>query len=220
MACSTAVHSIHVEANASVGEDVVVRVTGPDEPLTLKRKGKKFGFLWMNVGEVHYEAVPTIYILRSSRRLDEISTPEILHRLKIGFDALQERISVGAEDSARELTGELVKLKEKDGLFSYEPGSVAFHPLGNEQQRAVTDFLLPAKAPVGEYVVDVFRFQNSEGELLNSARLRLQRASTVSFITSLVVEHGLLYGCLAVAIAILAGLSTGFIFGLGRGGSH
>jgi len=32
-------------------------------------------------------------------------------------------------------------------------------------------------------------------------------------------DHGLLYGCLAVIIAITAGLITGFVFG-GKGGSH
>jgi uncharacterized protein (TIGR02186 family) len=197
-----------------------MRITGPEEPLVLKKKGKKYGFLWMNVGEVHYEAIPALYLLRSSRKLDEITTGKTLDRLKIGFDALRHQISARSNDGARELFGELLKLKERDHLFSSREASVKVNSIATGRHQATGEFLLPAKTPVGDYSVHVFGFQKGEAELIGTARIHLERTPVVSFITSLVANHGLLYGCLAVAVAILAGLSTGYIFGMGKGGSH
>jgi uncharacterized protein (TIGR02186 family) len=212
--------NIRVRASTPASEGVVIRVAGPEEPLVLKKKGKKYGLLWMNVGEVHYEAIPTLYMLRSSRKLDELGTSETLNQLKIGFDALRDQVPAGSNDGARELFGELVKLKERDRLFSSRAAAVRVDPTGTGGHQATGEFFLPAKTPVGDYTVDVFSFEKGEGELVGTAKIHLERTSVVSFITSLVANHGLLYGCLAVAVAILAGLSTGFIFGMGKPGSH
>jgi uncharacterized protein (TIGR02186 family) len=205
--------TIRVKASTPASREIVIRVTGPEQPLALKKKGKKFGVLWMSVGEVHYAAVPAVYLLRSSGKLEEIATPETLDRLKLGFDALRDQIPAGSEDGARELFGELVKLKQKDHLFFSEVAGVQLDPSGSGRQEATGVFFLPAKAPVGDYTVDVFSFQDHQGELIGTAKIHLQRGSVVSSITSLAANHGLLYGCLAVAVAILAGLLTGFIFG-------
>jgi uncharacterized protein (TIGR02186 family) len=213
-------HQVRVKAETGVGQDLIIRVTGDDEPLALKKKGKNFGFLWMNVGELRYEAVPSLYILGSTRRLEEISDPETLNRLLIGFDALRERIPPEVRDGRRELFGELVKLKEKDRLFVYRAGGIEATPLGAGRQESSFEFLLPAKTPVGEYTVDVYGFQDGAGTLLGTAKIRLERSSAIAFIISLIVDHSLLYGCLAVVVAILAGLFTGIIFGMRKGGSH
>jgi len=205
--------TIRVKASMPACRDVVMRLTGPEEPLVLKKKGKKYGVLWMNVGEVHYKAIPTLYILRSSRKLDEIAASETLSRLKLGFDALRDQIPTGSKDGVKELFGELVKLKQKDHLFSSEAADLQLHSTGSGRQEAIGEFFLPAKAPVGDYTVDVFGFQEHEGELTGTATVHLERAAAVSSITSLANNHGLLYGCLAVAVAVLAGLFTGFIFG-------
>lgn len=205
--------SIRVKASTSASGGIVMRVAGPEKPLVLKKKGKKYGFLWMNVGEVYYEAIPTLYMLRSSRKLDEIAAPETLDRLKIGFDALRNRIPAGSKDGARELFGELVKLKQRDHLFSSEGTGVELSSIGTGRQEATCEFFLPAKTPVGDYTVDVFGFQDGEGRLIGTAKIHLERTFVVSFLLSLAANQGLLYGCLAVALAVLAGLFTGFVFG-------
>jgi uncharacterized protein (TIGR02186 family) len=204
---------IRVKASTPASADVVMRITGREEPLVLKKKGKKYGILWMNVGEVHYEAIPTLYLLRSSRGLDEIAAPEDLRRLNLGFDAIKDRIPAGSKDEARKLFGELVKLQKKAHLFSCEAAGIQLHPAGAGRQEAVGEFFLPAKTPVGDYTIDVFSFQGRDGELIGTAAVHLERSAVVSSITSLAVNHGLLYGCLAVAVAVLAGLFTGWIFG-------
>ncbi len=211
---------VRVKVPVPASEDIVIRVTGPEEPLVLQKKGKKYGLLWMNVDEVHYQAVPTVYLLRSSRKLEDIAAPGTLSRLKLGFDALKDQVAAGSEDGARELFGELIKLKQRDHLFCCEAAGLQLDPVGAGRQEATGEFFLPAKTPVGDYTVDVYSFREGEGELIGTAKIHLERSSAVSFITSLATDHGLLYGCLAVAVAVLAGLSTGLIFGMRKGGSH
>jgi uncharacterized protein (TIGR02186 family) len=204
---------IQVEASTLASADIVMRITGAEEPLVLKKKGKKYGFLWMNVGDVHYEAVPTVYLLSDSRELDALATPKTLSRLQLGFDALKDRLPRGSKDGTRELFDELVKLKEKDDLFACDTTGVKLKSSQSGRQEAIGEFFLPAKAPVGDYHVDVFAFREDAGELIGSATIHLERTSLVSSLTSLATNYGLLYGCLAVAVAILAGLLTGWIFG-------
>jgi len=204
--------TIRVKASAPASEGIVIRVTGPDEPLVLKKKGKKYGLVWMNVGEVHYEAVPTLYLLRSSHKLNELATPETLSRLKLGFDALRDRIPAESQGGARDLFSDLVKLKQRDRLFSSEAGGVELDSSEPGRLEARGEFFLPPKTPVGDYTVDVFRFQGGQGSLMGSVTIHLKRGAVVSSIASLAANHGLVYGCLAVAVAVLAGLGTGFIF--------
>jgi len=212
--------SVHLESEIPVGHDVVIRVTGPGEPLEFKKKGKKFGLIWMSEGEVHYEDVPSLYIIRSSQRLSQLASGQTLNQLKIGYEAVQAEVTNDSDTDAQALFGDLVKLKERDGLFSVKEGSVEVQPLGEGEQKVSCDFLLPAKTPVGECRVDVFAFEKGRGLLSATGRVRIERSSVISFIISMVTKHGLLYGCLAVGIAIIAGLGTGLVFGTGKGGAH
>ena len=212
--------TIQVSASVPACEAVVIRITGHPESLVLKKKEKKFNVLWMNAGEVQYDAVPNVYLLGSSDNLRDIAGEETLNRLQIGFEALRSRIPADAKDGQRELFGELVKLKQRDGLFASVPSSVDLKKQATGGLQAAGRFHLPAKTPLGDYTVDVFCFQNKQGKLLGSAMIHLERGAVVSFISSLVVNHGLLYGCFAVTVAVLAGLATGFLFGITRGESH
>ena len=211
---------VHLKAEIPVDRDVVIRVIGPNEPLEFKKKGKKFGFIWMSDGEVRYEDVPSIYILRSSQNLDQLASPKTLGELKIGSGALQAEIAGDSGSGARTLFQDLIKLKEKDGLFSMKEGGVELHPNGKGKQEVSCDFLLPAKTPVGEYRVDLFEFADEKGFLGATGKVKIERSPVISFIISMASNHGLFYGCLAVFIAIIAGLLTGLAFGLSRSGTH
>jgi len=79
---------------------------------------------------------------------------------------------------------------------------------------------LPALAPEGDYRFRLIGFREGRGEILAEKMLRLHEVGTVASMKSLAREHGLLYGIVAVATALAAGLLTGFLFDLGSKGSH
>ena len=56
--------------------------------------------------------------------------------------------------------------------------------------------------------------------MLQSRRFDLQMVGATKFISFLAINHGLIYGVLAVFIALVIGLLTGMVFGLGSRRGH
>jgi hypothetical protein len=208
--------TLHVTAPVRDGADVAIVVEGGERDLALKRKGKVLGLIWMNVGDVTFEGVPDVYLLRTSCPLVDLADPEVLQELGLGFGALGR----GAAASDPILRSELVRLKMRDRLWGVAEGVVTLEPGDRGAKHAVADFFLPAKAAPGEYRVRVYGFEAGEGSLLGESTVQVSRGGVAAFISELSLHHGLLYGILAVVVAACAGLLTGVVFGLGGGKGH
>jgi len=211
---------ISVRSNVPAGDEVLLKVKGATRNLNLKKKGKVFGFLWMNVGDVVYEEVPGLYVIRSSHKLADLAPADVLRQFEIGYDALKAKIVTAPDGEAGKLFGDLIKLKEKEGMFTIVEDGIRHAPTPDGREEIATEFLLPPKAPDGEYLVELYGFKNGSGTLLGSGIITLEKDHMIRFITSMAGNHRLLYGHLAVIIAIVAGLLTGVIFGLGKGKAH
>jgi hypothetical protein len=209
--------SIHVDATVPPGAAVAVLCRGADAPLLLKKKGKALGLLWMNVGDASWEEIPELYLLRSSAALDRLAPAGELERLGIGFPALRTRARPGP--GADSLFGELVQLKERDGLWAIATDGVELRA-GAEAVAAVTELPLPVKAPPGTYRILVYAFLDGRGELAGSGEVEVRQGGVPALIASLAKEHGLLYGVVAVVVAVAVGLLTGVVFGLGSRKGH
>jgi uncharacterized protein (TIGR02186 family) len=212
--------NISVRANVPAGYNVLFKVKGATQNLELKKKRKVLGFLWMNVGDVVYEDVPGLYVIRSSHPFVDLAPANVLQQMEIGYSALKAKIVKPPDDEAGMLFADLIKLKEGEGVFTIVEGGIRHAPMPGSREQIVTEFLLPPKAPVGEYLVDLYGFKNGSSTLLGSGSITLERDHLIQFITSMVGHHSLLYGCLAVMVAIVAGLLTGVIFRLSRGRAH
>jgi uncharacterized protein (TIGR02186 family) len=211
--------TVHVTAPVPTGAEVAILLVGEKHTLALKRKGKVFGVIWMNVGDVTFEAVPDVYLLSSTCALDDVATPDVLKRLDLGFDALDARSAASAQ--ADSLFGELVQLKERDGLWGVSEDGVTVEPAGgNGGAVATTDFVLRAKVPPGEYRVLAYTFEGSAVTLSGEGRVRVAQGGVAAFIADLSERHRLLYGVMAVLIAGAAGLLTGVVFGRGARKGH
>jgi uncharacterized protein (TIGR02186 family) len=213
--------TVHVEGAIPVGYDVAVACVGKAETVELKKKGRVLGILWMNVGDVVFENVPSVYLLSTSKKLAELAPPPVLQELQVGYAVLESRATRSLEyGDERESFGELLKLKESERLYLYDEVGVR---LGSEDGGTVpisAQCFLPAKAPSGEYEVRLIVFKEGRGELLHVARLQVNPVGATAFISSLAQRHGLLYGVLAVLIALIFGLLTGFVFGLSAKAGH
>lgn len=208
---------VHVRASVPDGAQVAVVLTGRERDLDLKRKGKVFGLLWMNVGDVRFEAVPDLYLLRTTCLLAALAPPDVRERLGLGIDALASHSPGTTSDSS--LFRDLARLKGRDGLWDVVEASVTLRSAAAGAV-AETDFSLPARTPPGEYRVRVYTFADGGPELAGEAGLRVEQAGVAALISDLAQGHGLLYGILAVVAAGAAGLLTGVVFGLGSKKGH
>lgn len=210
--------TVHVSAVIPQGTAVAVVCLGESQPLKLKKKGRALGGIWMNVADVSFGKVPDLYLLNTSDRLADLATPDTLRELEVGVDALKAWADPGP--GAEALFSELARLKSRDRLWVVREGAVVLQPAADDMALASTDFTLPAKAPPGVYRILVYAFHDGGGVFVGEGEVRVRQMGLVGFISSLAREHGLLYGALAALVAVVVGLATGVVFGLGSKGGH
>ncbi len=213
--------TVNVEGAIPVGYDVAVACVGRAKTVELKKKGRVLGILWMNVGDVVFEGVPSVYLLNTSKKLAELAPPAVLQELQVGYPALESRATRSLEDrDERDLFDELLKLKESERLYLYDEAGVRVGPDDGGTMPISAQCFLPAKAPSGEYEVRLIVFKEGRGEVRHVERLQVNPVGATAFVSSLAERHGLLYGVLAVIIALVVGLLTGFVFGLSAKTGH
>lgn len=213
--------TVRVEGAIPTGYEAAIACVGKADTIELKKKGRVLGILWMNVGDVVFQDVPSFYVLNTSTKLSELAPPPILERLQVGYPAIEARTTRSAiEGEKHELFQELLKLKESERLYSYDEDGVRLRPGRGGTVHFSAQCFMPAKAPSGDYDVRLFVFQGGRGRLLHTVRLEVAPIGATAFISSLAQHDGLLYGVLAVIIALVVGLFTGFVFGLASKTGH
>jgi uncharacterized protein (TIGR02186 family) len=210
-----------VSGEVGVENDVVVLVRGKQGELTLKKKGKALGLLWMNLGDIHVKKVPNVYILYSStgRMESATSNPNTLKKLGIGFEYLKEEMEIEATQAERDgLANEFLKLKQNQGLYAFHPGKIIFEQKNEKEKSFTANVWIPPRIPAGEYQVKVMEIHNDHVIDNSKDQLKVKEEGIPLMLSSLAFNHSLLYGFLAVLIAVGAGLAMDFFFGTGKGG--
>ena len=210
-----------VSGKVGTQNDVVVLISGKEEELTLKKKGKALGLLWMNMSSVHIKKVPNLYILYTSKEnmASAASTLQTLDELSIGFAYLKKEMEIVAPQAEREsLADEFLKLKQKQGLFAFHPGEISFEKINEKGKSFTAGIWIPPRIPMGEYQIKVIEIHNGAVVDSSTNQLKVKEEGIPLMLSSLAFDHSLLYGFLAVLIAVAAGLVMDFFFGTGKGG--
>ncbi len=204
---------VAVTAFTSKGLDVVIRCEGPEQEMKLMRKGR-VGGMWMNVEEILVEKLPAVYLLRSSAPLEEIADQETLEEHGLGYAALQARMKLHrSKEKSLPIFDDLIQLKEKDRLYEISQGNIQVSDLEVWPIFQIKSFFdLPPKVPIGTYRIDVLGFKKGAPVALGTYTLEIAKVGFVSFFSSLAANRGLLYGCVAVILAMLCGLGIGILF--------
>jgi hypothetical protein len=206
---------IHVEGVAPAGYRLALLCLGAEDKVELKRKGKVLRVLWMNVGDVSFEHVPSLYLASYEPRGQGLPAPS--PDGAVAYDHIEAQVLPAHSSSeTRRLFREFVKLKEREHLYS----STTLHLDGSAagSTRFSTDFWLPAIAPAGNYEVRLVGERNGASEILASQQLVARRVGLASLIASAARTHGLIYGIMSVLLAIVAGFLTGVIFASAKKG--
>jgi hypothetical protein len=207
---------LSVSAEVAPGTHWAILVSGPPVDLHFSKKEKVWGLFWAPRKDVTYEGMASLYHLVTSVELDELAPKQVLTELGLGYESL--RPAHDDMDSEEDLFLELVHLKESEGLFhvaAKEAGEEDLSEAGPHPFRVL--FHVPANAPPTTYSVEVFAFRDGRLLTRGEGSLVLRQTRPISFITSLAQDYGLLYGILAVVVALAAGLGVGFLYGSAKG---
>lgn len=197
-----AIEGLPTDEGVGDGWDVVVVVRGPDMPVTVRRKERVAG-VWMNRRTVRFANVPGFYFVASSRPLSKITSETALQRNGVGFANLaidQEGPDV-PESVADVFRAAVTRHQRNQGLLAEAPEGVSFR--SGALFRTEIDF--PAVVPVGEYRVEVHLLR--EGQFVDAQTLPLfvNKTGIERTIYELAHDSPLLYGVMAVLIALGAG---------------
>ncbi|GBE06603.1 MAG TPA: hypothetical protein ENH45_01050 [Nitrospirae bacterium] len=216
-------HGSRVSITGEVGadEEVIVKVTSEEHKVDLRKKGKKMGLLWMNVGELEIEPVSDVYLLFSTRDINEILNPEQQNSYVIGYGSLKKIVSlvpVSDEAEKEKWFDEFIKFKENDNIYGVFPGTIDVISSGEEKKFKI-DVDWPYQAPPQEYKVSAYTVKNGLISGESNATLIVEKTGALRFLSEMAFNKAAVYGVVSIFIAIFAGFIVSMVF-KGGGGGH
>ncbi|EPR44266.1 Conserved hypothetical protein CHP02186-related, transmembrane [Desulfovibrio sp. X2] len=199
---------LHVEGTIPAGCQAVIRFLGEPKDVHMKAKGKIFGLLWMNLDSLTFTDVPSVFLAQSSTEFGQLGAAGD----SLGLDGLKASIGVhGGNEGAKSLIGDLLHMKRTEKLYRQTEGDVTLTPADGSQTFAA-DIALPSRLAPGTYTVEVHAV--CDGKVAASARQEItaKLVGAPEFLARMAFSQGLLYGVLAVIIALLSGLAIGLVF--------
>lgn len=201
---------IERQPNAPGGYELAIVVQGPPEDITTRRKGRFLG-VWVNREAETYGRVPSFYAAASTTNIGGIADRGVLDELQIGLNHINLAIS-GSSNVALsdrdDFRRAFLRLRQEMGLYSEQTASIEF--LTKTMFR--TTVPLPANIPVGLYRVKSFLFQDGQLVADTEQVLRVAKTGFEQVTFELAQKHSLVYGVLAVLLAIFTGWLAGVIF--------
>jgi len=187
--------------------DVIVVIRGPTQDIVARRKERIAG-IWLNGASKVFHDIPGFYAVLSTRPLRAIAPEETLEELKIGFAALDLGVNDKTLPADELFRQAVIRNKEEHLLFQYLDNAVTF--IGRSLFRGEVD--MPVNVPIGLYTAEVLLFQ--DGKLLSrdESTLNVQKVGFERGVYTLAFQHPVVYGLLAVAIALLMGLGAWALF--------
>ncbi len=209
--------SIKATGSIPADSDVIIRITGKGEEVHLKKKGKVGGLLWMNTGKITLKNVPAVFMVYTTPELGKVVN---LHEINLGYWSVKDQIELEPENEAKEfLFKEFTKLKEEEGVYIIDTKSVKYTGNANGAKQFEINIAVPPKMTPGDYTVEAYAIAGNNIVGRADTALTISLVGFPAWIASLAFGHELLYGIMAVVVAVAAGLVTGMIF-KDKGGAH
>ena len=193
------------------GYDIVVTVTGPREDIVTFRKQRVAG-IWVNADSRTFVKVPAYLTVLSNRTINDIADINTLRRTQTGLarTLLTQDIGGDIADSIRDdpFRQAFLRLKIDERLYTELQNGVTF--LTPALFRA--SIPIPDNAPTGSYEIDVKLF--ADGALLARTQTALEvvKVGFEQFVASAARDHGLFYGLMCAALALLTGWLASVVF--------
>lgn len=192
---------------------VAIVVEGPPADVVVRRKAP-VGGVWVNDDAVEFHDVPGYYAVSASAPLGELLSQRALARHEIGLDSIRINATTAAgqppltDPQAAQFKTALLRLKQRQGLYPIEPGTVRF--LGNRLFRTTLSF--PANVPTGIYQVRVYLIRDDDVVSAETTPLTVSKVGVGAEIFEFARFHAYIYATLSVLGAIAVGWLAAAMF--------
>ncbi|MCF6231985.1 MAG: TIGR02186 family protein [Rhodobacteraceae bacterium] len=192
---------------------VVITVAGPSRPVTVRRKAKWLGLIWVNNAAVEVDLAPSFYAVASTGPMSDVlsATENLRHRISIE-NAIR---SVGAPDNVTDsaaFTKAVIRIRRNADLYQQLEGQVAL----DQQTLFRTAIKMPANLTEGDYTTRIFLAR--EGKVIShqETTIEVRKVGLERWLFNMSRQSPALYGLMSLAIAIAAGWGASAAFRLAR----
>lgn len=193
---------------------VIVTVSGPQLPLTVRRKERRLG-IWVNVDSVEVDAAPSFYAIATSAPWSDVisETEDLRHTISIPR-AIR---SVGAPMEVNEpqaFSDAVIRIRMENGLYALKEGAVELR----ESTLFNTAIQMPANLTEGDYATRIFLTRGGKVVSQYETSIDVRKVGLERWLFNLSRQQPLIYGLLSLTIAIAAGWGASAAFRLMRSG--
>jgi len=189
---------------------IIVTVAGPEVPVTVRRKERRFG-IWVNVDDVKIAAAPSFYAVATSADLSKVLRPseDLINRITI--PKVVRQVGTNVLDS-QSFARALVRIRSENNQYQRLEGAVAI----SRDTLFQTRIQMPANLTEGFYVAKIFLTR--DGNIVDEyeTSIPVKKVGLERWLYNLAHDNAFLYGLMSLAIAIAAGWAASAVFSLFR----
>jgi uncharacterized protein (TIGR02186 family) len=212
--------TVSIRGISDPGADLIMKITSEEGHQILRKKGKVGGFLWMNVGELQIEHVPTLYAVHSTKNLEDILSKDEMNKYVLGYPSLEKHVSMDVSDEAEKNRwfDEFLKFKESSNLYTSSAGKISLtENSGIQNYYILTQW--PFQAPPGNYTVTVYAVKDKKVIETATSSVFVEQVGMVKSFAGMAKNNAAVYGIISILAALSAGFGVALVFGKG-GGAH
>ncbi|MCW9042142.1 MAG: TIGR02186 family protein [Pseudopelagicola sp.] len=194
--------------------DVVIAISGPAEPLTVRRKEKRFG-IWVNTESVEIDAAPSFYAVATSAPFNQALSDieDLRHKVSIPRAIRSVGAPYEIQDAAA-FSKAVIRIRTNNGSYQLRENAVSL----DQQTLFRTSIDLPANLTEGDYATRIFLTRNGKVVSQFETVIDVRKVGLERWLYTLSRQQPLLYGLLSLAIAIAAGWGASAAFRILRQG--
>lgn len=188
--------------------EVIITVTGPSEPVTVRRKDRRYG-IWVNVDSVIVDQAPSFYAVASTNPLADVlsDVADLEYRISIerAIHAVGTAFSTG---NPKDFSDAIIRIRREKGLYQLLEDGVNLA----EDTLFSTSISLPANLIEGDYTAHIYLTR--DGKVIDAfdTSIDVSKVGLERWIYNLAHERPLIYGLFSLFIAITAGWSASAVF--------
>lgn len=206
---------VAISGEVPQGQDVFVEISGPASDQEFDVKGR-VGPFWMTRGKAEMDGAPSMYVLLlpGGRHWQQEA-----ESLGLGLENLKKEVSIqAAERSPEDLFTMFLELKKSEGLYVEEESAVTYAPEEDGQRRFTAVYRFPRSTAAGRYTIKATAVADGAKITELSRNFPVDEVGFTRLVDDLATNRRLVYGILAVVIALFTGGVMGVVFK--GGGSH
>jgi len=192
--------------------EAIVRFMGTSCDLHMKQRGKVGGIVWMNLDSITFKGAPSVCLVSSAVDFTRLEANGGVSIRTLRLSGLKGSVQIEAGGGHENAFEELLKLKQKEGLYREMLGNISYESASQGQKGFLAQVPIPSRLSPGDYVVELDAVRNGEVIARAEQPVTVSLVGFPALLAGLAFDHSALYGILATIIALLAGLAIGLVF--------